>query len=85
MLVLYGVNVIRTGLSRTASNASPYPKSEAFNQNTALSTSHRQPVRNKLGRWQRTTTAFTSIKGTRIEVRMDVRPDPMATTIAKTA
>ena len=42
-------------------------------------------VRNKLGRWQRAATAFTSINRTRIEVRMDVRPDPMAATIAKTA
>ena len=42
-------------------------------------------VRNKLGRWQRTTTAFKSINGTRIEVRVDVRPDPVAATIAKAA
>ena len=42
-------------------------------------------VRNKLGRWQRDITAFTSINGTRIEVRVDVRPDPVAATIAKAA
>ena len=42
-------------------------------------------VRNKLGRWQWATTAFKSINGTRIEVRVDVRPDPVAATIAKAA
>ena len=42
-------------------------------------------VRNKLARWQRATTAFTSIDGARIEVRTDARPDPAAAAIAKAA
>ena len=42
-------------------------------------------VRNKLGRWQRATTSFTSVDGARIEVRTDARPDPVAAGVAKAA
>ena len=42
-------------------------------------------LRTKLGRWQRTTIAVTTTDGSRIEVRRDVRPDPTASAIAKSA
>ena len=42
-------------------------------------------LRNKLSRWQRETTTFTTTDGSRIEVRGDVRPDPAAVAVAKAA
>ena len=42
-------------------------------------------LRHKLGRWQRATTSMTTIGGSRIEVRCDIRPDPAATVIGKAA
>ena len=42
-------------------------------------------LRHKLGRWQRATTAMTTIGGSRIELRSDIRPDPDAAATAKAA
>ena len=42
-------------------------------------------LRHKLGRWQRATTSMTTVGGSRIEVRCDIRPDPAATVIGKAA
>ena len=35
--------------------------------------------------WQRATTSMTTVGGSRIEVRCDIRPDPAATVIGKAA
>ena len=42
-------------------------------------------LRHKLGRWQRAITAMTTIGGSRIEVRCDIRPDPAAAALGKAA
>ena len=42
-------------------------------------------VRRKLARWQRVTTTFSDIDGSRIEVRHDARPDPEACLIGRSA
>ena len=45
----------------------------------------RASLRNKLNRWQRATTGFTTTDGLRIEARCDVRPDSATATIVKAA
>ena len=45
----------------------------------------RASLRNKLNRWQRATTGFTTTDGAQIEARCDVRPNPATATITKAA
>ena len=42
-------------------------------------------LRNKLSRWMRGTTTFTTTDGSRVELRSDSRPDPVAAAIAEAA